>query len=106
MTDVEMITDTHREMRARIADLERQALLEESRRLEGTDEDTSPRAGDPMQPAEAVPVPEPEVALRAPLTADRIIGRALSREGYRETSKEVSEFGAWYGVNPGAWCAM
>lgn len=110
MSQVETRTDSadeaRREAEFRIADLERQILLEEARRLDGTDEDTSPRPGDPPQPAEAPPVADAVVARQSPLTAARIIKRALTKEGYRESATEVSEFGAWYGINPGAWCAM
>lgn len=31
---------------------------------------------------------------------------ALSQLGYKETGKNFTKYGEWYGINPGAWCAM
>lgn len=39
---------------------------------------------------------------------DRVLAVAQSQVGYREQPRRSnrSKFGAWYGINPGAWCAM
>lgn len=34
------------------------------------------------------------------------INMALSQLGYKETGKNYTKYGEWYGVNPGAWCDM
>ena len=34
------------------------------------------------------------------------INVALSQLGYKETGKNFTKYGEWYGINPGAWCAM
>lgn len=34
------------------------------------------------------------------------INMALSQLGYKETGKNYTKYGEWYGINPGAWCAM
>src|SRR5690606_30722036 len=39
---------------------------------------------------------------------DRVLSVALSQVGYREQPRRSnrSKYGQWYGINPGAWCAM
>ena len=34
------------------------------------------------------------------------INVALSQVGYKEKGKNYTKYGEWYGINPGAWCAM
>lgn len=37
---------------------------------------------------------------------EKFINVALSQLGYKETGKNYTKYGEWYGVNPGAWCDM
>lgn len=37
---------------------------------------------------------------------EEFINVALSQLGYKETGNNYTKYGEWYGINPGAWCAM
>lgn len=37
---------------------------------------------------------------------EEFINIALSQLGYKETGNNYTKYGKWYGINPGAWCAM
>lgn len=34
------------------------------------------------------------------------INIAITQIGYKETGNNYTKYGEWYGINPGAWCAM
>ena len=38
--------------------------------------------------------------------ATDVIIEAMSHKGYKETGNNVNKFGAWYGMNGAAWCAI